>query len=569
MQFRLKQEHVRASGGDCGRHAACVACVEPLAGLLCADAADVGVAEWQRVAMLLSELVALAPDPMAVVGALHRPDEAGVPLFFSVLGAPSSVFGAAVRTEPGEWTSVDAVTLACHAQLMMWIFMFGGDRITADIETTGLVWVSAFLKYPILTSVAEPPTRFLPMALLCLELVRDAAQPEAVRAGSWWFMGMTCEGYQGRPVATALVEAGVLNDAVAVLKSYSPAELISNKNLTASCALAAMKDLAESAEQDVAHALLDAGVVEISIGMLRAYQERPGDASVAGCWYGMLFGLEVCLLGASDLARRGFVEKLRAQAAETFQFVLDNPLVQWSPFQLESGVQAAKIAALVWGSLDEDMDGITLKPEHLDALLGDLDHRKPSWHEVTDTHGQHILNLCISDKHKEILISNENFISVLVDCLFVDPEHPLKEDPKTDFEHIKGPVQRDFAEAVQQLAVWKPGCEALLRHDTVRDGAAPSVVEALREVASNGWTEEARTCAAGALMALDPTHLEGHRESTEKAKGHDQLHVMVSYQWDAQPCVKIFSKFTEKIYWKNMEKYTENFQYIFPDNFSV
>ena len=42
---------------------------------------------------------------------------------------------------------------------------------------------------------------------------------------------------------------------------------------------------------------------------------------------------------------------------------------------------------------------------------------------------------------------------------------------------------QDFAEAIAQLAVFPPGCEAL-RED-------PATAEALQRVAAGGWTEEA------------------------------------------------------------------------------
>ena len=57
---------------------------------------------------------------------------------------------------------------------------------------------------------------------------------------------------------------------------------------------------------------------------------------------------------------------------------------------------------------------------------------------------------------------------------------------------------QDAAKAIEQLAVYPPGREALL-HD-------PSVTDALQEVADKGWTDEAQEHAAGALMALSDQH---------------------------------------------------------------
>ena len=75
---------------------------------------------------------------------------------------------------------------------------------------------------------------------------------------------------------------------------------------------------------------------------------------------------------------------------------------------------------------------------------------------------------------------------------------------------------QDFAEAIAQLAMFPPGREALLQD--------PAVVEALQQVAAQGWTSEARMHAESALKALKPP--DEHRERVE---GGDK-HVMVSYQ---------------------------------------
>ena len=61
---------------------------------------------------------------------------------------------------------------------------------------------------------------------------------------------------------------------------------------------------------------------------------------------------------------------------------------------------------------------------------------------------------------------------------------------------------QDFAEAIAQLAMFPPGREALLQD--------PTVVEALQQVAAQGWTDEARMHAESALTALKPPH--EHRE---------------------------------------------------------
>ena len=80
---------------------------------------------------------------------------------------------------------------------------------------------------------------------------------------------------------------------------------------------------------------------------------------------------------------------------------------------------------------------------------------------------------------QDMLLSNDRFVAVLVDSLLLDADHPRK--AASTFESVKAAVQRDAAEALQQLTVYPPGRAALL--------ADPTVAEALSEVADCGWSD--------------------------------------------------------------------------------
>ena len=82
---------------------------------------------------------------------------------------------------------------------------------------------------------------------------------------------------------------------------------------------------------------------------------------------------------------------------------------------------------------------------------------------------------------------------------------------------------QDVAEVLAQLAMSESSREALLKDATV--------IEALHQVATDGWTKEARMSADSALLALSG------RQPDEHHVEHDQ-HVMISYQWDVQGLVK-------------------------------
>ena len=114
-----------------------------------------------------------------------------------------------------------------------------------------------------------------------------------------------------------------------------------------------------------------------------------------------------------------------------------------------------------------------------------------------------------------MLLSNSGFVTHLLDGLLLDPEHPRKDTDET----VKTAVQRDFAECIQQISLFPPGCEALKENE--------AIIQALSILKDKAWSEEARICAAGALIALMPPEPEPLLDGEEK-------HVMLSYQWDHQ-----------------------------------
>jgi hypothetical protein len=122
-----------------------------------------------------------------------------------------------------------------------------------------------------------------------------------------------------------------------------------------------------------------------------------------------------------------------------------------------------------------------------------------------------VLELCISDKSKPLMLANAVFIPYLINGLFLDPDHPranLKDE-------IKRWNQETHTECLAQLSLFPPGRDALLQN--------PAVSEALVVVSEQGMSEEARKFAKAALMALSDKKLEVVAEGAQK-------HVMLSYQ---------------------------------------
>eukprot|EP01045_Picozoa_sp_COSAG04_P021380 COSAG04_NODE_2294_length_4375_cov_2.525257_3_plen_220_part_00 len=186
---------------------------------------------------------------------------------------------------------------------------------------------------------------------------------------------------------------------------------------------------------------------------------------------------------------------------------------------------------------DED-DGtmkLQLRQEDVDAMVrvfqelltgggfGDSLPLDPQWSDP-------LLHLCVSDHHKALVLANPDAISQLVSCLFLDPDHPrglrakeiLCETATPTPLEVQAVWQRNYAEALQQLALFGPGKEALLGND--------AVMAALEAVTERGMTEEAKEHARGALIALRGVDVDDRDAVVPN-------HVMLSYSWDDQKTI--------------------------------
>ena len=121
------------------------------------------------------------------------------------------------------------------------------------------------------------------------------------------------------------------------------------------------------------------------------------------------------------------------------------------------------------------------------------------------------LNVSVSDRHKRLLLKSPDLWTVIRLGLFIDPDHPKASTPVA----IQEVFQRDYSEALQQLALFPAGREAIL--------AEAPIVKALEEVAERGLTPEAREHAEGALMALSDKEMQASDSEGPK-------HIMLSYQ---------------------------------------
>ena len=162
---------------------------------------------------------------------------------------------------------------------------------------------------------------------------------------------------------------------------------------------------------------------------------------------------------------------------------------------------------------DEGGSEFTFTQQHVDLLLDNWSQvvRAVGWYASTKPTADRVMvvELCISDTTKPLLLANPAFIPYLVDALLLDPAHP-RAGMKPE---LKAWCQTTHAECLAQIAVFEPDGREALRQD-------PSVRDALRCVAESGVSDEARRHAESALLALSDTEL------VKTAEG--QKHVMLS-----------------------------------------
>jgi hypothetical protein len=349
-----------------------VACARPLSEVLCQPSSEVGRAEWLRVALLLFEMQKL--DLLAVTAELWRRDDTGALAIFKMWTAPDTALASMVAKDPDSWTRDDAILAAVSSVLWSPIIAVGTTTVLEAAGTDELEYLGEFMgKCPFVGDNPQPADRFLPLALLVLDLVRTETdtQPEGVIAGAGITMYFTC--FARPALCKALFDAGFLDVFQRTMQRYNPLERIGRQNLIPHGMMCALKDVVDGTQLqgvDVAQPLLDVGALDMSIANLTGYmllgQENTSVCSL--CWGG-LYTLEI-LLDGSQAAAALLVDKLRSAGVDSFRFLMDNPLVQIGDIGLETGAIATRIAAQVCirATIFSTSCRLNLSPPHI-ALL--------------------------------------------------------------------------------------------------------------------------------------------------------------------------------------------------------
>eukprot|EP01043_Picozoa_sp_COSAG02_P062726 COSAG02_NODE_8725_length_2462_cov_1.635633_2_plen_623_part_00 len=499
-----------------------VACASPLCEILCKPVAEVSVAEFHRALQVLTALSAVAP--VRVGGVCWKPGQYSL---WSAYTAPDSALAVMLKKEPAALTLEDAMTaaMAVAPQWLHWATSKGGD---ATIQAAGLdssdtfkfladTWQPAqFMLHVNATGAADD--RNLALVPLLLELLKGWEKlPEFMMCGAFFALG---QGVMARPaVATKLLELDAIAVLADILRQASPDEWVATAALARrphGSALWCIKEINEAAQQtgiDLTAQLLSCGVIDSIISALSAV-EQVGAVDVNALV--VIWGPLMLLTTLGGVALGQIEDKLRT-IPTALRYVKDSGLSNLVASGSAANVSGTIVAANLFGKDEDntfgfsqdDIDGfIAFNVEIVAcAVWGGM-------LSLAANTGRGILNLCISDAAKQMLLNNSGFIPHLVDGLLLDAEHARNRDPPVGApQAIKAVVQRDFAECIQQLSLFPPGCDALK--------AATGVVTALHALIGEAWTEEAKDCARGALMQLTGQHV-GVVVDT------DALHIMVS-----------------------------------------
>ena len=366
----------------------------------------------------------------------------------------------------------------------------------------------------------DVPRRMMTLLLEMLKSGELADDDDLLTDGTWNGVGFCLI---GRPsLGPTALESGIFELVVAQLNAHgSPADWVSLSRGKAGRAGRVMLSLpnvfrsfAGQVNRPDVVALVSSGLFELCVEAVAAFAAAGMDGLGDTDHYVVVSALGFL---RSCLAEPDCEVKIRS-AAPALAFCLENSLDDTEELGYTTQMCAAQVCCGVFGR-DEGGSEFTFAQQHIDILLtrwtqlvravGYNQIQKPTADSIM------VLELCISDANKPLLLSNPDFIPYLVDALLLDPSHPRAEMTV----ELRSWCQEHHAECFAQLAVFAPAREAL-RQD-------PSVTLALQAVAETGLSAEARKHADAALLALSDQELQVLADGEQK-------HIMLSYQWDVQ-----------------------------------
>jgi hypothetical protein len=449
-----------------------------------------------------------------------------------------SAFGMALTKAPATLTVEDALTvaLAVAPQVVHMAAPRGWDANFEHAGTTAGDFISSqFMPSQFLLNV-KTPTDDLHLALFPLMLELLAAPetlPDFALAGVLWTLSL---GVVGRPaVAIKLLELDAIEVFTRILRTVSPAELIAAKGFARrshGAAFWAVKELCEGAQaggHDLTARLLSCGFIDVFVSALGAVEQVGAENLNAHAMLQGMFNLGWILAGEE----LGQIEDKLRTVPSAFRCVKESSICHITDFGFAGGTFATIMAATLYGRNEDnpfgfvqrDIDGFVSQDIEL-MRCGVYGYVWP----LQANRCRGMLNLCIADAAKGMLLSVPSFIPHLVDGLMLDPSHPRQSGPPPNpppGPDVLKSVQRDFAECLSQISLFPAGRAALK--------AEPAVLQALTILKDTALSDEARLFAEATLMV---TGDQQGPVSPDLRVDVESLHIMISYQWDVQLTIK-------------------------------
>jgi hypothetical protein len=513
-------------------------CVPPMFEVMCMDATKVDTAEQQRLGLLLCAMVSV--DALAV-GACCLKDD----LWMSPYSASGSALGELLAKPVAELTEADALTLACQYAFQSPVASKGWTAVlaAADVDEAHFFVDLFLMTLPTGHANGGTDERNSKFSVHILEMLRQKklSDPLAI-AGAWWLLYTS---NTGRPeVSKRQLDLGIHDLALAELRTGSPTDQVSLSRdpvgRFSTVWITVQQASAPSSLLPVADATvmaLESGLLQASLSAMRAAEVHGDGADLSVI---TVLGGGACLLMSQDCSNPE-AQRLVREAASSLRFILEleQPLEMLASLALTTSSLVPCGCAMFFGR-DESGGPFTFSQADLDAVLayateylrcesfGALFPLNASWSSVP------VLNLAISDITKDQLLRNPAWIPHLVDGLLLHDEHPRNQaDQLTGAtpDAVKAEVQRNYAEALSQVAVYAPGRDALLKD--------PSIVKSLEQLVDQTMTDEARDFARATLVALGITKAAAAPQQRLGADGDKPPppHIMASYNWDHQDTI--------------------------------
>ncbi len=530
-------------------------CVGPLTESVCsADVSVVDAVEFRRAHLLLGKLCMVDPLRLTsewVRGSRHSiawltPGNVCAAVFdkdlseltrndLLTLAGPHAIF--AISMSRGKHTPLNEAqsnAVACNLTLFIISWIAGTDATNkaGGIDYTQWLTGAIAARFNATHENTLPDDFVERLCLLALDILREPHDAlELERAGLFVVIAQSLAGRA--PVATVLIEAGLLETAVSILQLSSPTDWIAWRTVTGIVAngiTALGWTLSTLALTNKTQLLLDKGFVDVAISVMKAFEMRGvskvHEATPLGIWccVQMLATLDLTAAEAQPIV------KVLKTIPSTLHYMLKNNLDHCKGIGQTTLPTCSTLCALAFGKQEAGDGDFVFNQAIIDGIATNCSF----WFSGTGTRFMPVLppfflrgivHLCVSDAHKMLVVQCTDMIALLTEALLLDPSHVRQ----TQEAATKMSIQQDGAECFLQLALCESGCQALMENS--------AVVEALRCLADgHALSEKTKQYANGAVIALESSSHE-HRSQQLHRLQHVG-HVMVSYQWDAQRVIE-------------------------------